>query len=1088
MAKRVDPNTPLNPGDISAGRDVARYNQADAGRSRVAEVYSQVGLDPTKNLASQIVSGQERILTESNKLFDELRTLKRAQEEGIALKNQDERMKTVVEKINVLSSMMSQVLSGGLPQLRNERGQFTGQQNTELEASLVRLVHQANNQTATPSPYTTAFSNIRSDVRYTRAVSQGMAVDPDSRGRIEDHGNTLERMKYELRQQRKEAMDRGDMAAAREAEQYEIELANVETERANILSQGIDQRPEYVRDIEKLKLEHRAISGGGVSDAFKQRYEASRARMQGEIPDLKRRRAEALEAGDVETAFAIDEELSKKSQFVSSTEDTTLPYAARMSQIRTQTKVGAAIKASGEQIPAELKTELERHRDELRLEIPELNKKALEATLAEDWESAEKLMKEHSAKSQGLKSLVSVLEEGADKQGNALNQVLKHVGTVVSALGVGQLVSRAVLQEPYRFGTVPALNVLGKQGEIGQMLSGAYGQLEEYSLGLNQQALGMGMGLGGLGASMAMLGKAGSAGRIGGLGMLAAGGIMGIMGLTQNADNAWYSLPGTTDENEIIAQNLVQQVADPSRLTNNFATSRAGLMAAGGLGMENFGYSENSTTGNFIHDRMGRLTSLGYSQEDLGALLSATAGSLIGSQGDMTRYGTAAGTVASAYGLNDQSVLSMMQQSQRYGSSDAEGSLLRGMGAASGKNGEITTFTTGVLVPAIMGAVEGLALSNLARNAEDLESEVFTLRKSIADSDTNLGTLIQSNPALIGQITSTLNQTVKGYTENPAMLAYQLALGNSYSDMVMGKATAVEPGLRHALNLPGLQGVDFNDPTMGYLNNIGSRFAFGQMQSMTGIEDPQLLANLAAIFQKEGTLFGEDGGYNEDARAAIEGAGYNPENLAQSQLDVRVQAIVESKVGSLAASLAEQTDAAIRTSIALQDEMIALQGKIQEFIASPRLISMAEAGIQSVLDKINSLLGIDTPSEATQVRDDEGNIRPGLPGTLDGVRPSNFGIGFGMATGGYTGAGGSHQAAGIVHAGEYVISSNNVTANKDVLERIQSGERVTTGSMSSSGNSTVVTLRVQGMDPREIYEVAERATTDYITRNRLNYT
>lgn len=1088
MAKRVDPNTPLNPGDISAGSDVARYNNQDtAGRARVADTLSRFGIDPSKSLASQIVSGQDKILAEHNKLSDELRTLTRAQEQGIALKNQDERLRTVTSKLTTLSEILTQTLSGGLPQLRNEKGHFTGQQNSELEVALVRVVHQINNQTAAPSPYTTAFSNIRSDVRYVRATAQGMAIDPDSRGRIEEHGKTLERAKYELRQGRKEAMDRGDTAAARQYEQFEIELANVETERANILAQGIDKRPEYVRDIEKLKLEHRAVSGGGVSDAFKKKFETSRARMQGEIPDLQRRRAEALEAGDYEAAAEIDEELSKKGQFISSTEDRTLPYAERMSQIRTKTKVGAAINREGGQIPAELRTELERHRDELRVEIPELNKKALEATLAEDWESAEKLMKEQSSKSQGLKALMDVLEGGNNKQNNALNNVLKHVATVVSALGVGQLVSRAVLQEPYRFGTVPALGVLGQQGEIGQMMSNAYGQLKEYELGINQQAFGVGAGMTGLGLSMGMRAP-GIAGKAVGATIAAGGVLLGSLGLSGNASDAWFGLGGTTDKEEILGASFAQQVADPGRLVGNFANSRAGLMAAGGLRLDNFGYSNESQTGNVIHDRMSALTALGYSQEDLGGLLSATASNLIGSETDMTNYATTAGRVGTAYGLDDQSVLAMMQQSQRYGSRDAESSLFGAMGAAAGPDGQITTFTTSVLVPAILGAIESLSLSNLARTGKDLEDEVFSLHSTIVNSDTNLGTLMQAQPALIGQIGSTVNQTVKGYIENPAMMAFQMMLGVKPSEVARGELSAIEPSLRYALSLPQLQGVDFGSGDLSYLDKLSTNRAAHLAMGLTGLPyNPQLFDALAGIVQDGGTLFDQSTGEpSAEARAALEAAGVSSGTSAEAQLNARVESIVSSKVGRLTASLAEQTNEALKVTIGIQDHLLALQTEISNFVRSEELTVLAEAGIAEIMDTVRGLLGTRVSSGGRDTTPAAERVETSVE-TGGFARPSSNISDYypRRSTGGYTGIGGAHTPAGVVHAGEYVISNNNVVANKDMLERIQSGERVST---SKTGNTTIVTLKVQGMDPRDIYEMAERATAEYVTRTRINYT
>ena len=68
-----------------------------------------------------------------------------------------------------------------------------------------------------------------------------------------------------------------------------------------------------------------------------------------------------------------------------------------------------------------------------------------------------------------------------------------------------------------------------------------------------------------------------------------------------------------------------------------------------------------------------------------------------------------------------------------------------------------------------------------------------------------------------------------------------------------------------------------------------------------------------------------------------------------------------------------------------------------------------------------------------------------------------------------------------------MVSQQNVSENRQLLDEIQSGRRVSEPTVQSRGNTTYVSLRVTGADPESIYQLAERAAERYIVRNRLQY-
>src|SRR5690606_20905268 len=149
----------------------------------------------------------------------------------------------------------------------------------------------------------------------------------------------------------------------------------------------------------------------------------------------------------------------------------------------------------------------------------------------------------------------------------------------------------------------------------------------------------------------------------------------------QTFDDIWMNTLGI-GEDEILSKSIAQAVAKPSRLVDHFRNSRAGLMAMGGTGENQFGFFFDGAaqsnragvgrTGNMFLDQIStQLAGLGYSGEEIGVMSSQTALNLRGGVGDMINYTTDVGRISAAYAISQDSVLANLQTAQRFGATDA---------------------------------------------------------------------------------------------------------------------------------------------------------------------------------------------------------------------------------------------------------------------------------------------------------------------------------------------------------------------------------------------------------------------------------
>jgi hypothetical protein len=847
-------------------------------------------------------------------------------------------------------------------------------------------------------------------------------------------------------------------------------------------------------------------------------------------------------------------------------------------RVRADVRVGRSLQGSG-QLPEDyggLKTDvreqLAEHSETLRKGYEEERSKGDAADIRKLEDFSRRIVTTDRLKAE----IVNLFELNAQQQRSAWNTALGTISTIFTSLGVSQAISRFAISEPYRFETQPQLQIMGQQGQMGAAMGSAFGELEAYNVELNQMMFGAGVGSTFAGASM-LVGGANVWQKAAGGALLAGGLSLGAMGVAGVGDDALRRAGFSTPEDEILGQALAKQFSDPSRLLNEFQVSRAGLLAVGAGSSYNMGYQTEGTrgeglTGNTYLDQMltsrtnlygpqgealldeggnarsvSTLRALGYNRESLGALLSQSALSLRDTGPGLASMGAFAGEVGGLYGIGDEAAISAMQTAQRFGSQDAVGTYKEYAGVFAEEDGDISSYSMSVLVPALLKVTESMAMRNLARTTEELTGEVTTFGRTVIQSETRLGELAKANPEVLGRLLTGLQASASMGMEDPAMAALDMSLGSSFADIFMGRASVADRRMQFVLNQSGLAGQEFGSPDefLGSMQGIGTMRVLQGL--FTGISPQDLLA--LTELAMEGTLFDEKGAIDMGAM---------DEDMAK-----RINALGGSPLAEISSTMSEQVDEFMTTSSGLIDELKTLQESLTGFLGNSHIATIMSDFLAQSSDRVSGLSeglaerGAEAaerravedahmrhqasremnPGEFAELRSglhetrnynqfvdalggtdtaaywdimskgiEDENFREGLTAAISnrdtmneslrelfgthGLSVPGFGDteGEGFSSGGFTGMGGRHQVAGMVHAGEYVISSNNVSNNIDVLNRIQSGETVSESSVSSGqGNVTYLTMKIHGMSPEDIQDTARRVTEDYIVRNRLNY-
>lgn len=153
------------------------------------------------------------------------------------------------------------------------------------------------------------------------------------------------------------------------------------------------------------------------------------------------------------------------------------------------------------------------------------------------------------------------------------------------------------------------------------------------------------------------------------------------------------------------------------------------------------------------------------------------------------------------------------------------------------------------------------------------------------------------------------------------------------------------------------------------------------------------------------------------------------------KLRVALEAALDSNAATAArqAALDQARQQAERTLSALTDN---LQRSIADVLSNSFTGDGARGVIKGFVDMLRVSLSNMLAATLTQK----------LMGMIGSAQALNIGKAFGFSEGGYTGAGGKYQPAGVVHAGEYVFSAESVRklgiGSLDMLHRLSKGVAV----------------------------------------------
>lgn len=793
-----------------------------------------------------------------------------------------------------------------------------------------------------------------------------------------------------------------------------------------------------------------------------------------------------------------------------------------MDLVRSDVRVARSHRAMGGEVSElPIYQDLLSNKEEIESQLAELHKSFNEERTKgtpEGRQAAREIATQIASTTNLRAELTNILEHSAGQQSSSFNKVMSFVSTLASTLGAASLVSRFAISEPYRFETQPGLNIMGQQGQMGAVLGSAFSELESYQYELDQTAFGTGAGMFATGmAGMFMPGASGLARA--GAGALALGGVgIGAMGLTGTTHEFLSAAGLSKDEDEIMGQALAKQFSNPARLVGEFQNSRMGLYAMGGRAGDDFGMLSGpraaGSTGNTYLDQIlggdgDLLRSLGYNRESLGALGSSAAMRLRGTEEELPGLARFAGEIGGVYGMGDDAVISGLATAQRFGSQDAAATYSRYAGVFADESGGISEYSMNVLQPALLQVTESMAIRNLARSTEELEKEVTTFGRTVITGEGRLSELAQVNPEIIGKMLQGLQQASAMGSTDPAVAALDMSLGASVTDIFLGRANVGANRLQNIINQGGFAGKEFGSADE-FLNSTGGVTTFRAAQSLMGMDPQSTLAMIELAMQ--GNLLSPTGEMSESA--------------LEVERQARGESIVGSDPGELSRSLSEQVDEFLSIQTTLMPQLLDLQNSLMEFLNNPNFVTIMTdfinaqaANFESIaaeweaknnlggsgdIMELLSNTGIPTAyADLTRLFRDNPGAEEEWSATVSGLPRDisqeqfnetygNFVDGYSgesRSIGGFTGGGGRHQSVGTVHAGEYVISSDNVAGNRAALDRIQSGEKIGSSSVTQgAGNVTYVTMKIHGASREEILNDARRVTEEYIVRNRLNYT
>lgn len=782
---------------------------------------------------------------------------------------------------------------------------------------------------------------------------------------------------------------------------------------------------------------------------------------------------------------------------------------SRLSMLRAGRKIG-------EEMSPEQREYLTNFRTQIIGEMEGLSQRFEEA---EDADERQRIRYEMDAKSSILTQMDTILKTNNQETKSGMEKVADVITRMAGVLSVGALASKFLLQDPFRYETSVATGVIGRQGEVGAVLGAGLQDAAQYELGLNQMFFNSGLSLAGAGFSGMFNRGAGGGGGRGAIAGLIGGGALAALGVTGWGTDILEAMGLAQGKDDIVAVNFAQQLLDPSRTLSHWDSSRAGLMGSGAPGFGYYygpdataaltGYQPGSPflkTGNTVIDEIlennPHLSAMGYSGEDIGSLLSQSTLSLTGRRDSLRHLAGEIGTIAGAFGIDESTVLGMLQSAQTLGTASESRSVRRAIGAGADASGDISSFTVEVISKALMETASALKLQNIARNSDELEKEVFAFRQVVARSGTPLGEMIQSNPEVFSQLMMTFDSAIKRSLTDPSGMALDVSLGSSIYDLATGSPEVMMRRLRFQANQMIAAGVDMTD-FESMMQTVAGRGSLSR--DISGLGDWQLTASLLSLVAQGHTLD------SPEIQALLDDG-------ADSAIEGRTEDIVQSPQGQLIQSMTDQANAMMLATQTVTDKTLEVNNLLVGYLSSSTMIDDVNEKINEIVGKIEDLLGVgDSPATAMFKQDSETfssyvsqqlQTDPNLsdwelannymlmnPSTNPDIIRNYFGgeLPLPPTRSPWNPGDGGLESGGQERSYEMSNSVRNLHetvglrgSSSDLYNRGLS-PRVLDSTINHGGEGVELRMRLSGVSPDKIKEIATQAAEEYAAQHRLNY-
>lgn len=635
-------------------------------------------------------------------------------------------------------------------------------------------------------------------------------------------------------------------------------------------------------------------------------------------------------------------------------------------QLLGELKVARGLKATGADLTDAQRERFIGAREDTQKRIEELAKRYENE---KDGFKKIEISNEMAAQSVIFSQLNKIIGESTKETKTGLEKMVGFTTRLAGILSLSSMASRVFLQDPFTYGTAPALGALGQQGEIASVVSQGLMAVEQYNLARSQEVFGIGASAMGVGTSMMLnrglgAGMRGFGGALGVAGGLVASSGLGLLGMGDWGVDFMKATGMAKSDDEIFGVTLAQQLLNPQRLMSNFAGGRTGMLAVGGNDLGYYfnedvtrkmaegdligedGSIQRVVTGNRVLDEIfnNDLSLLSLVDPDtMSQTISSAAMSLTGSSGiGLTDAAVLAERTGGAFGIGSDAALGMLEMLQSAGVNDPTRSLHMAIGGGADAEGNINTFTVGNITQSIIAATQSLKLQNIARNSDELMKEVTGFRQQIVRGGSPLGDMLETNPQLFNKVMQDVQSSVKQSLHDPGMLALDLSLGSSLKDVVEGRTDVLMRRIQFFSDSPMLEGIDFSDMDEVF-GNQHAVFSLLRMRELTGIQDLQVLGSLVQTVKDPSSQMTP-----EEIEALVQGG--------EAAVDDRVLEIYESTLGSTEALLNAQVTALTASMQGVMQTNIALNEMVMQYISNSDLITASSAAIDKIMGVLEGIM------------------------------------------------------------------------------------------------------------------------------------